>query len=263
MVRVRRATVLDAPIDAVWGILRDFNGHDRWHPIVERSALEAGRRTDQVGAVRNFVLPGGERVREVLLSLSDRERRLRYAILDSDLPLQDYVAEFFLRPVTDGDRTFWSWRSRFRTPPGEEQALARLVGEQVYEAGFDGVRNALGIGERNPTTGARTSPAPGAASIASTLPALEAGTTAALRTSSLPGGSAPSRATAGGTHAGNRPAIPGPRGAVEGEAMVIARHGGPEVFRSAPMAAPPPGPGEVRLRHTAIGVNYIDVTKIE
>ena len=264
MVQVHRATVLDAPISAVWGILRDFNGHDRWHPIVERSALEAGRRTDQVGAVRNFVLPGGERVREVLLSLSDRERRLRYAILDSDLPLQDYVAEFFLRPVTDGDRTFWSWSSRFRTPPGQEQALARLVGEQVYEAGFDGVRNALGIGERSPTAGARTSPAPGAASISSALPALQTGTTATLQTPPLPGDSAPSRAAAGGTPAGNRPATPavrtpGPTEAVAGEAMVIARHGGPEVIRSAPITAPPPGPGEVRLAHTAIGVNYIDV----
>ena len=32
MVQVRRSTVIDAPIDAVWGMLRDFNGHERWHP---------------------------------------------------------------------------------------------------------------------------------------------------------------------------------------------------------------------------------------
>ena len=117
MVRVRRTTVLDAPIDAVWRILRDFNGHDRWHPIVERSGLEDARRTDQVGAVRNFTIRSGEHVREVLLTLSDRERRLRYAIVGSDLPLRDYVAELFLKPVTDGNRTFWSWSSRFGRLP--------------------------------------------------------------------------------------------------------------------------------------------------
>ena len=54
MVRVRRTTVVDAPVDAVWRILRDFNGHDRWHPLVERSDLEGGRRTDELGAIRNF-----------------------------------------------------------------------------------------------------------------------------------------------------------------------------------------------------------------
>ena len=41
--------------------------------------------------------------------------------------------------------------------------------------------------------------------------------------------------------------------------MVIARHGGPEVFRAARIAAARPGPGEVRIRQTAVGVNYIDV----
>ena len=32
MAKVERSTVIDAPIDRVWSVLRDFNGHDRWHP---------------------------------------------------------------------------------------------------------------------------------------------------------------------------------------------------------------------------------------
>ena len=244
MVRVLRTTVLDAPVDAVWRILRDFNGHDRWHPIVERSALEDGRRTDQVGAVRNFTIRSGERVREVLLSLSDRERRLRYAIVDSDLPLEDYVAEFFLKPVTDGGGTFWSWSSRFRTPPGEEEALAALVGKEVYEAGFDGVRRALGL---SPAAG-RGAPA-GASSAYGPRTAAAASSSAPARAPSAPR-SGPSGHQAGGAR---------PAGALEGEAMVLERHGGPEVLACAPTCAPPPGPGEIRIRHTAVGVNYIDV----
>jgi NADPH:quinone reductase-like Zn-dependent oxidoreductase len=41
--------------------------------------------------------------------------------------------------------------------------------------------------------------------------------------------------------------------------MVLDRFGGPEVLKWQRVSAPVPGPGEVRLRHTAIGVNYIDV----
>ena len=262
MVRVRRTTVLDAPVDAVWRILRDFNGHDRWHPIVERSALEDGRRTDQVGAVRRFTIRGGERVREVLLTLSDRERRLRYAIVDGDLPLRGYVAELFLKPVTDGDRTFWSWSSRFRTPPGEEEALARLVGEEVYEAGFAGVRAALGLragGARAPfppsTTARATAPRPanGGDGSASGRGGEGEGGTSAARERPAGGLRSPSSgATA-------RPMDRSVAGAIEGEAMAITRHGGPEVFRAVPSSAPPPGPEEVRIRQTAVGVNYIDV----
>ncbi len=143
MVRVARSTVIDAPVDRVWEILRDFNGHDRWHPAVATSRIEGGRRADEVGAVRDFRLRSGARVRERLLRLSDRVRSFTYAITEAEVPLLDYVAEVALRRVTDGERTLWEWRSRFRTPPGEEAALARLVGEEIYEVGFEGLRRLL------------------------------------------------------------------------------------------------------------------------
>jgi NADPH:quinone reductase len=38
----------------------------------------------------------------------------------------------------------------------------------------------------------------------------------------------------------------------------IERTGGPEVIEWADVALSPPGPGEVRVRHTAVGLNYID-----
>lgn len=42
-------------------------------------------------------------------------------------------------------------------------------------------------------------------------------------------------------------------------AIVIHRHGGPEILSYEPVEVPPPAAGEVRLRQTAIGLNYIDV----
>ena len=47
--------------------------------------------------------------------------------------------------------------------------------------------------------------------------------------------------------------------AFEALAIQIHAHGGPEVLRVEPVRLPPPGPGEARVRHTAIGVNFIDV----
>lgn len=208
MVTLCRSTVIDAPLAAVWDILRDFNGHDRWHPAVSRSRLEGGKTTDQIGAVRNFVLKSGARIREQLLALSDREHRFRYAIVESDVPLLDYVAEVALKSVTDGDRTFWSWQSSFKTPKGREQELTDLVAGAVYEAGFAAIRDQL---EQKPTR--------------------------RLQTAGTPATAAP----------------------LKGTAMVIDRHGGPEELHQAAIAAPPPGPGQVRLRQTAIGVNFIDI----
>ena len=43
------------------------------------------------------------------------------------------------------------------------------------------------------------------------------------------------------------------------KAIRIHANGGPEVMRWEDFELPPPGPGEARLRHTAIGINYSDV----
>jgi len=43
------------------------------------------------------------------------------------------------------------------------------------------------------------------------------------------------------------------------KAICIHETGGPEVLKWEDLDVPAPGPGEVRLRHTAVGLNYIDV----
>jgi NADPH2:quinone reductase len=42
------------------------------------------------------------------------------------------------------------------------------------------------------------------------------------------------------------------------KAIRIERTGGPEVMQLADVDLAPPGPGEIRIRHTAIGLNFID-----
>ena len=143
---VVRSTIIDAPIARVWAVLRDFNSHDRWHDVVAVSRIEGSERGDQVGCVRSFTLKDGNRIREQLLTLSDTEYKSTYCIVEATVPLQRYVATLTLKPVTDGDRTFWHWESTFSTPPGQERELREMVAEGVYEAGFANLRRHLGEG---------------------------------------------------------------------------------------------------------------------
>ena len=143
MIRIVRSTVIDAPTDQVWAVLGDFNGFDRWHPAVARSAIERGLSADQLGCVRRFFLRDGSELRERLLTLSDLEQTFSYCLLDTPVPLFNYVAHVRLAPVTDGDRTFWDWRCSFSTRKGEEIEMTRMVGEDIYDAGFAAVRARL------------------------------------------------------------------------------------------------------------------------
>jgi NADPH:quinone reductase-like Zn-dependent oxidoreductase len=203
MIRVRRSAVIDAPIERVWAVLRDFNSHSAWHPAVGESRIEHGAAADQVGCVRSFFLKDGNHVREQLLALSDSEHLSTYCILDATLPMRDYVATVQLKRVTDGERTFWHWESTFDVPRGREREFEQLVGGGVYEGGFAGLRAYL-KGE--------------------------------IR---------------------DRPRFPA--AAVEPRGIVAVRFGGPEVLEYRPLEDRPPRAGEVRIRQTAAGVNYIDV----
>ncbi|MEO1017978.1 MAG: SRPBCC family protein [Pseudomonadota bacterium] len=140
MPKVLRSTVLEAPLEEVWAVLRDFNGHESWHPAVETSHVERGEPVDRVGCVRRFRLQDGSELREKLLTLSDLEQAYSYCLLDTPIPLFNYVAHVRLFPVTDGDMTFWEWESRFDTPKGRSKELAGMVGREIYEAGFAAIR---------------------------------------------------------------------------------------------------------------------------
>jgi NADPH2:quinone reductase len=143
MIRVRRTAVIDAPIERVWAVLRDFNSHSAWHPAVGPSAIERGEAPDQVGCVRDFTLKDGHHIREQLLALSDRDHLSTYCILDATLPMRNYVATVQLKRVTDGDRTFWHWESRFTTRPEDRENITQMVAEQIYQAGFEAIRRHL------------------------------------------------------------------------------------------------------------------------
>ena len=146
MPRVVKSTVLDAPVEAVWDVIRDFNGHDQWHPAIASSQIERGRPADMIGSVRNFRLGDGSNLREQLLTLSDLETAYSYCLLDTPVPLFNYVSHVRLTSVTDGDRTFWEWESRFDTPAGRSEELAAMVGDDIYVAGFEAIRTHMGLG---------------------------------------------------------------------------------------------------------------------
>src|SRR3954467_7707931 len=155
---VVRSTVIDAPIERVWAVLRDFNSHDRWHDVVTESRIEGDERSDQGGCVRSSTLDDGNRIREQLIALSDSEHKSTYCIVEATVPLQRYVSTVTLKPVTDGDRTFWHWESTFATPPGREPALRDMGARSVYEAGFATLRRHLREGGDRRVAGATAMP---------------------------------------------------------------------------------------------------------
>ena len=137
------SSVINAPADRVWQVIRNFNALPDWHPLIAESRIEAGATPDQIGCVRNFRLIDGGRIREKLLALSDFEMFYVYSILESPMAVQDYVATLRLIPITDGNLTFAEWSARFVTDEQEEAQLVAHIGDNVFQAGFNALKSRL------------------------------------------------------------------------------------------------------------------------
>ena len=136
MAKVFVSTVVDAPAAQVWAVIRDFNGLPAWTPFAAESRIEQNAKADQIGCIRNFRLKDGGRIRERLLALSDYDFAMFYAILESPMAVENYVATLRLIPVTDGDRSYVEWSAEFDCRPEREAELVGQIGRNVFLAGL-------------------------------------------------------------------------------------------------------------------------------
>ena len=140
MARVYQSSVIDGSAGKVWERIRDFNSLSKWHPRIRDSRIEEALPSDKIGCIRNFHLQNGDNIREQLLGLSDYDMFCTYAILDSPMPLTDYIATLRLTPVTEGDRCFIEWSAEFVCDPANETDLINGIGTNVFLGGFDALK---------------------------------------------------------------------------------------------------------------------------
>lgn len=144
MASVYVSSVIDASSDKVWERIRDFNALPVWHPRIRDSRIEESLPADKIGCIRNFNLQNGDKIREQLLGLSDYDKFYTYSILESPMPLTDYVATIRLTPVTDGERCFIEWTADFECAEADEADLVNGISNNVFQGGFDALKRFFG-----------------------------------------------------------------------------------------------------------------------
>jgi hypothetical protein len=144
VIRIYVSSIIDASADTVWARIRDFNGLPLWHPAIADSRIENQQPADRVGCVRHFHTRDGGTIRERLLALSDYDFSCTYEILESPMGVDNYVATLKLTPVTDGDRCFAEWSAEFDCAEGREHELSSLIGQGVFQGGFDALKRHFG-----------------------------------------------------------------------------------------------------------------------
>lgn len=136
MAKAHASIIVDAPVEAVWPVVRDFNGLPNWLPGVAASRIEGGRDADTVGAVRLLSLADGGACSERLVALDDSRYMVSYSFVQQIFPITDHRAVLQLVPVTNGEKTFVCWTAEFSDLPGHEGETAPIMQAHVFVAGL-------------------------------------------------------------------------------------------------------------------------------
>ena len=136
MARAYASIILKAPVQTVWGLVRDFNGLPNWATGVEKSKIENGLDADVVGCIRSFHMQNGAHIREKLLALDDANYFYTYNFEKPAFPIKNYIATLRLYPVTHTNETFAEWTADFDEAPGDEGKYERIVSQDVFAANW-------------------------------------------------------------------------------------------------------------------------------
>lgn len=133
-IRVSRHIATDP--DQLWSRIGEPSALSAWHPAIAASptASEGG------GLKRTCTLDNGAVIVERILEQDPAARRYRYAIVDSPLPIADYVSELRVEAEGEGARVTWSGSYEALAAAAEMEATIR----GVYEAGLDALQHAHG-----------------------------------------------------------------------------------------------------------------------
>ena len=149
--KVVKSVEINAPVDKVWAAVKDFDSLNKWHPAFVKDEIVKGTN-NQPGAVRQLTVKDGPTFTEELLAFDAATHSYRYRIIESPLPITNYVSHISVRPGRNGgSRVTWSGtfkRKNTAENPPEAESDAGVIKfvTGVYEGGLGNLKKTLGGG---------------------------------------------------------------------------------------------------------------------
>jgi hypothetical protein len=131
---------LSAPPAKVWAAIKDYNGWQNWHPAIASTEIPKGTGNAK-GTVRVLTTKDGAKIKEELLAYSDKSKSYKYRIVESPLPVTNYVSTIKVLKSKTGSEVVWS--SSFKAKEGTSDDEAKKVISGIYTAGLDNLKNTL------------------------------------------------------------------------------------------------------------------------
>ena len=124
--------------DKAWAALGDFCGIKDWHPVIANCVL-----SEKDGAkIRTLTTKDGAVLVEKQTQWDDAGHAYGYAILESPLPVANYVSTIAVKDGAEAGTVAITWSSTF-DPKGASEADASKVIGGIYDAGLSSLKAKL------------------------------------------------------------------------------------------------------------------------
>ena len=142
--KVVEKITIDAPADAVWAQVKDFDALAKWHPAVAESPADKGNTE---GSVRTVKIKGGGSLVESLERYNAEGKSYSYRAKDGGaLPVTNYTSTISVSG--DGTKSTVEWRGAFYRgfpnndpPPDQNDEAAVKAVTSVYQAGLANLKS--------------------------------------------------------------------------------------------------------------------------
>jgi uncharacterized protein YndB with AHSA1/START domain len=133
---VRQSVEVAAPPEQVWAAIGGFCSIAKWHPVVGQCA-----ESEQNGAaMRRLTTVDGGVLVEKRVQYSEEGMSYTYVIVDSPLPVSDYVSTLAVMGMGGGSMITWSGEFEAKGA-SDAQAVEAISG--IYQAGLEALRERL------------------------------------------------------------------------------------------------------------------------
>jgi hypothetical protein len=123
---------IKAAPDKVWAAIGDFCGIANWHPAI--ASCEASEKDGT--KMRKLTTKDGAVLNEAQKSWDDQAMSYGYAIVDSPLPVANYVST--IKVTGSGDTSMIEWSSTFEAKDAPDDKAKEVI-SGIYKAGLEGI----------------------------------------------------------------------------------------------------------------------------
>lgn len=114
-----------------WALIGDFCGIKTWHPAIASCELSEKDGTK----IRTLTTKDGAKFVEKLVKWDDQNASYTYQILESPLPIENYVSTLKVEEDDEPGKVAITWSSTFE-PKGVKADVARKAVADIYLAGL-------------------------------------------------------------------------------------------------------------------------------